>query len=311
MAKAALVRYPDRHTRALRKAIGQGLSVDPERVVCGNGSMELIDLVILGAKRLVCLAPSFGGYAEAACRHGVFVSRFEAPDFQVSPGLVPDLKVGDVLVLGHPNNPTGKALAPEVVDGLLERCESAGATLLLDEAFWELATPAWKEIPAMIRHAGSDALVVVRAATKVYALPGLRLGYAITTPSRAQSMREQMLPWSVNAVADATAASLFQPSYLERSREMIRIERERLTRALSSMPGVAEVVSSDVNFLLFRLKVSAESVFCRLKREGILVRTCSSFDGLKGEWLRIAVRTARENGALIRALEEILRKEDI
>ena len=203
-----------------------------------------------------------------------------------------------MVLLGQPNNPTGLMLDParlrEFAAGHLE------TLFVVDEAFADFVA----DYATLVRDLPVN-VVVLRSMTKFFAIPGLRLGFAVASPDMAARMREHLLPWSVNALAQAAgAAVLSDRDYADRSRQFVREQRESLAAGLGAIPGLF-VYPGCANFLLVRLNrsdVDAPALAARLIRRGIAIRVCDNYPGLDGRFFRVAVRTPQENARLLEEL---------
>jgi cobyric acid synthase CobQ len=203
-----------------------------------------------------------------------------------------------MVLLGQPNNPTGLMLDParlrEFAAGHLE------TLFVVDEAFADFVA----DYPTLMRDLPPN-VVVLRSMTKFFAIPGLRLGFAVASPNMAARMREHLLPWSVNAMAQAAgAAVLADRDYADRSRRFVREQRESLAAGLGAIPGLF-VYPGCANFLLVRLNrsdIDAPALAARLIRRGIAIRVCDNYPGLDGRFFRVAVRTPQENARLLEEL---------
>lgn len=202
-------------------------------------------------------------------------------------------------MLCNPHNPTGRLLTPPE---LLAISDATPATVLVDEAFIDLTDAG--EAGSVISHVQRRPnLVVIRSLTKFYAMPGLRVGYAIARPdlvSRLDAVRD---PWSVSTAAQAAAlAALSDRDYAQRTRDWLCTERPFLAGALGRLPGYAVATPPSANFILVRAPEPAHAIQEQLGPQGILIRDCRSFQGLTEYHMRIAVRTRADNLRLLKAL---------
>jgi threonine-phosphate decarboxylase len=152
-------------------------------------------------------------------------------------------------------------------------------------------------------------LILLRSFTKFYALPGLRIGYSVSSVRTAAILCQSRTPWSVNALAQGAAeVAIRDRAHARRSLTFLRRERERVAKRLSSLTGLL-VFPSQANFLLLELPKTcrAQAVAAELKRRGLLIRDCSHVTGLTPRTIRVAIRARRENDRLIAALRTILR----
>ena len=318
----SLVHYPDPDSRELVSAIAAYYSVPENQIIVGNGSTELLYALTRAAAltRAVIPAPSYIDYATAARRAGMEVHTLPLRE---SDGFTLDWQELDkalaakcdadilcacdaggtpatrrMVLLGQPNNPTGLMLDParlrEFAAGHLD------SLFVVDEAFADFVA----DYPTLMRDLPAN-VVVLRSMTKFFAIPGLRLGFAVASPNMAARMREHLLPWSVNALAQAAgAAVLADRAYADRSRQFVQEQRQSLAAGLGAIPGLF-VYPGCANFLLVRLNrsdIDAPTLASRLIRQGIAIRVCDNYPGLDGRFFRVAVRTPQENARLLEEL---------
>jgi threonine-phosphate decarboxylase len=186
---------------------------------------------------------------------------------------------------------------------IAEQAEREGATLVVDESFMD-----FDDADTFVKEAIQKPHVVcLRAFTGLFGLAGLRAGYAVANDEIIGGLRAAQEPWTVSAPAEQAAiAALRDWWFVKRTRKLIAEERDRLLSELRLLPGV-EPFPASANFVFVKL-ASMDSVTLteKLALRGLLIRDCSSFPGLGRRFVRIAVRTRRENKQLIKALREIL-----
>jgi L-threonine-O-3-phosphate decarboxylase len=302
-AHADAGRYPEPNAGRLCRAIARFVGCTPAMVMAGNGSSELIFLAARafgtpGRPGLVA-TPTFAEYGRALRAAGVHALELRCfgPD---GAGLEPAIDAArsaepGVIFVCSPNNPTGDLLPDDRLEELRRAARTVGAVLVIDEAYRELGgvpDSRWFE---------REGVVVLRSLTKLYAIPGLRVGYALGSPDLIGAMREQQPPWSVSAPAIAAALrALRERAFVRRSVARIIEARARLTDGLRRA-GFA-VLGSDANFVLVEVG-DAGSARKRLLERGIAVRDCSSF-GLPSH-VRIAVPRLEDVDRVISAMEEL------
>ena len=252
-----------------------------------------------GIEAIACAAKGFGGHAVAQptfqeygalCGGHRDVLRPELADYRPLPG--------ETLWLCNPNNPTGDALPREAVLALLERLEAVGGRLVVDEAFIDYC-PEHSVRDLVKDH---PALIVPGSLTKVLAIPGVRLGYLAAHPSVAGRLREGLLPWRMNCVADAVAAAL--PGHEGDFREIRRLNDARRAAFAEALAGIGvKVYPSAANFLLCDFGKDMRPDIERLREMGLLVRPCGMFPGLTHGHVRLCVRTEGENVRLVEAMK--------
>ena len=298
--------YPDPQQQRLREGIASFEGIGPDHIICGNGASELIMAAVhaVKPKKALVTAPCYAGYAAALRAEDVVAEEYplrEEKDFALDEGILEKITADtDIVFIADPNNPNGKLISPELKKEITEKCAECGAVLMIDECFLPL-TGEWeerKEIPDKALH--------LRAFTKTFAIPGIRLGYMVSCDLELlESIRKHLPEWNVSRVAERTgeaaAKVLAETDYIERSVRMIREERSYLTGEFARC-GI-RVYPGDANYLLIR---SAPDLYDRLLAKGIMVRRCANFSGLDETYFRIAVRRHKDNETLIKAIGEIL-----
>ncbi|BAC91364.1 threonine-phosphate decarboxylase CobD [Gloeobacter violaceus] len=300
---ADLLHYPAPHGSDLQSALAARLGIEPERIVCGNGAAELLTWAgreCARAGRTVLPIPAFGDYRRAlAAFDAPYISVPLAADFSLPKTLPP----GDAVMLANPHNPSGYLYSPTALAALFDRFK----LLIFDEAFIDfLDDPAAFSALCGPAHPG---LIVIRSLTKFYSLPGLRLGYAVLPVAMAARWQAWRDPWPVNALAQHLGvAALADLDFERRTRAWLGPARSRLAAGLALLPGLT-VLPGAANFLLVQSAASAVHLQAELlRRHRLLIRHCTSYDGLGERYFRVAVRGESENDLLTGALAEILAK---
>lgn len=306
--------YPEPQGGELKQEVAFRLGMTPSQVAVGNGACELIYLLChtLSPRAALIPCPTFSEYARAVRTGGGRVdqvemregSRFRLPTER----LVASLRTGryDLVVICNPNNPTGTLARLDELDAVAQAAERADTWMLVDESFLGFHREA-QQLSALGLSSRYRRLMVLVSLTKLYCLPGLRLGYLVGPTHLVTRLEEKRDPWSVNSLAQlAGLECLRQTEYLARTRELLPRYRAGLLTSLTSIPGI-HVFPSEANFLLCRLdRTSATDLSGQLAHQHILVRECSEFPGLDSSYLRVAVRQAEENERLVRAIAAVL-----
>ncbi|MCZ8519378.1 MULTISPECIES: cobyric acid synthase [Paenibacillus] len=303
--------YPDPAVRELRRRLSAKHGVAPECILVGNGAAELIDLAVRVLRPAVTglARPSFKEYEDAVLKSGGAVRDIPLHEEHGFGLQLEDLEEAaaccDLLFLGSPNNPTGGLLAQAV----RERLAEGGPASVVDEAFLDFL-PEEEELSLAKAAASNPNLIVLRSMTKFYAIPGLRLGYAVAHPDRIQAMKELQVPWSVNAFAQwIGAAVLDDRAYEERTRAWLPPAREKLLAALRKLGLLAW--DSRTNYVLCSLRPlgwTASELQAAMGRRGILIRDASLFPGLDASFVRLAVKLPEQNRRLLAVMAEVLHK---
>ncbi len=310
-----IVHYPDSDAGGLRRSLAEYHSLEAGNIAVANGSTELIYLVprLLKNARGLIIGPAFSEYAKAMALAGMEYSFFllnPGEDFALSlEALDERLAQGiGILFLCNPGNPTGKLLPLSEVEKILALCHSRGVFAVLDEAFIDFceAESAKKLVPY------NNGTLLLRSMTKFFAIPGLRLGYAIASQEVIARLETLSPPWSVNTLAQlAGIASLADAPYIRRTVDYVVSESSFLAAELAAIPGLLPHPSA-ANYLLVEVKKGPPAGILRdlLLEKRILIRSCANFAGLDDSSFRVAVRTRGENEILLSALREIFVKKN-
>ncbi len=306
-AALPLVRhYPDPSHEAVKEALSDRLSVPRDRIVCGNGAVEVMELVLraIAPQRVYILEPAFSEYAALAARCGATVQRLSAafePGSQAPPIPVPDgAAAGDVVIVNNPHNPTGTRWTAQQWQGAAALWEARGAYTLFDESLIDFLDDA-PQCTALQTEDRAERRIVVRSLTKMYAIPGLRFGYAVAPRAIAARIESNRDPWSVNVLAQAAATvALVEGFGFERgTRERMREERTFVRGSWGAHRAVW-LHEPHANFFLARF-ASPSCAACIVQEaaaQGAMLRECSSFAGLDGAHLRVAIRQHADNAWL-------------
>ncbi|MGD9420335.1 MAG: cobyric acid synthase [Verrucomicrobiota bacterium JB025] len=301
---SSLVHYPDPDCSELLAAAAECYQVPQDELVAANGTEELLCWLprILGKPRALVPVPGYVDYARTARAAGLEVVTLplaEGNGFRLDLSALEQALRGDEIVyLGHPNNPTGLALDAPAVRALIAR--HPRTFFIIDEAFADFVS----DCDRFYRDRLPNTLVLL-SLTKIFAVPGLRIGCAAASPGVIRQLREVLPPWSVNTLAQAVGATaLADRQYVAETRRFVREQRESQAERLAALPGL-RIYPGEANFLLVRItagKLRAPELAERLLARGIAIRTCDNFDGLDDRFFRVAVRTTGENERLVEAL---------
>lgn len=302
--------YPDPEALEFRREVARHFPIWPENVIAGNGAAELLDLILrfLDPKRALLVEPTFPEYRRTLNLLGSqirTVSLREKDSFQIPfAELVNALQGVEVLVLAHPNNPTGTFLAKTEVLRLLGEAKRRNIFCVLDEAFVD-----WIPDLTLAREMRDDAsFFIIRSLTKFFSLPGIRIGYGLGPRKLIEKLQAFQVPWSCNRLAQCLGvAALRDNAFGEASRDWLTREREWLESSLREIPGL-KVYPSAANFLLVRSGAGAEKSRPseELGKQGIYVRDLTEFPALGPSYFRVAVRKREENMKLIETLKHLL-----
>jgi threonine-phosphate decarboxylase len=304
--------YPDRQQRELRALVASRQNIGPECIVFGNGATQLLYVVAryIAPRNVMLVVPGFSeNHAALASVQSHVIefrlrpeSRFRF-DMEVFIDQLRKTKP-DCVFLTNPNNPTGSAIPYNDLVRVAELCSKSRSYFVVDESFIDFTREP--SLSRLIER--SRFLIVIHSLTKFLALPGLRIGYLAAHRAVARRIAFAVEPWSVNTLALAAAAeSIKDHSYQRRSLALVAKEREYLLGGLEKFDWL-EAYSSQVNFLLVRLKprkLRGDVLRHELEKLHILIRDSKGFGGLGPQFFRVAVRTHNENHRLLDALRVV------
>lgn len=306
----SLQKYPDIKYRRLRKNISDYLGVDDSQVIPGNGATEIIYLLMRNLRgRLAIINPTFSEYRKGAELAGLSVVDFVMDwkkDFKLDLDEIYRRKDEfDSIFICNPNNPDGSV---REIKKLLEFAEKEGKLLIVDETFIEFAdSEKDRSLVNMVEK--SKNLFIIRAVTKFFGIPGIRLGYGISSNRELlQKMYDEKEPWTINSFADSASDFIFkEEEYIRKSKEYFSKERVCMINEINKIDGI-KAFNSDANFILVRFenKNVLDVKENLLKRAGLLIRDASNFIGLDSSFARVAIKNHEQNIVLVDAIRSVL-----
>lgn len=311
----SLLDYPDPDYIALLNDISSFHDVEIDDVFVGNGAIEMIykSFEFIAPNRALIVAPTFVEYERALIRVGCkpdFLILTDEQEFKLNiENLMDKSKDYDLIVFCSPNNPTGRAVPKSDIIKLLNHIESSPdnrCKLFLDEAFLDFIG---EEQSMTEQYRGYKNLFILRSATKFFAIPGLRLGYVITSNQGFKKYyHDAKIPWSINRVAEEVfRASLSDKDYIRKTVQTNMISRENMFDGLSSINDIT-VFPSEGNYLFFRLDKELDLRNALLEK-GVVIRSCDNYIGLDKRYYRVAVKKHEDNMLLINLLREVLNRD--
>ena len=303
---AAVNRYPDPDAAALKAMLRHALEVPAgAELLLGNGSDELIQMLAMAVARpgavVMGVQPSFVMFGMIATFTG---ARYVGVDLREDFSLdierllaAVERERPAVVFIAHPNNPTGNLFDTGLIERLIE---AAPGLVVVDEAYHAFAGASF--MARLPRHPN---LLVMRTLSKL-GLAGIRLGVLAGGPGWLRELDKVRLPYNINTLTQIVATEMLKHgSVLTEQAGAIKVERGRLLRELSGMPGIT-AYPSDANFILFRTS-KAERVFDGLKQRGVLIKSLHGSHRLLADCLRVTVGTPDENTAFLTALKQALK----
>lgn len=307
-----LEKYPDPDYVELRESIGRYNGIDIENIVVGNGATEILFLYMksLKPKKAYIVAPSFAEYRRALesidCEIEYFIlDEKENFNFDVE-RFINSIPQCDLVVICNPNNPTGNFISLENIQKINKELKKRGIKLFIDEAFIEFIK-GWEDFTAV--NLKDSNIFIMRALTKFFAVPGLRLGYGISYDREImKTIPKYKEPWSINSFADiAGKVMLWDREYIEKSEKWIEEEKIWFYNETLKMNGIKSY-RTNTNFILIKLlNKTSDEVREKMIEKGIVIRDASNFVGLDNHYIRLAIKDRENNRKVLQSLSEVVR----
>ncbi|GAA0739197.1 histidinol-phosphate transaminase [Clostridium oceanicum] len=284
------------------------IKFENEDIVLGNGAIEIIDLSISLFNSITIVVPSFVEYKDCSKKWGLNInySKLNGDMTYNYENIKESLKNSDALIIANPNNPSGNVIDKDKFKAVLEFAEKNNKTIIIDEAFVEFTGK--KNISLLNLCSKYKCIIIIRALTKFFALPGVRFGYGITkNKNLIKKIKEKQNPWNINSLAEvAVNYVLKDEKYINKSIEYIEKEREFILKNLREINIFEKVYKTNSNFVLCKLK-NLKSGYIKdvLLKSGIVIRECFDFETLDENYIRFAIKSRENNNKLISLLKNI------
>lgn len=310
----AITTYPDREYTSLRRCIADYVDAGPEQIIVGNGSTELISLIIQlnRPKKAMIIGPTYSEYEREIKLGGgtcLYYPLKEADGFVIN---LSDFTAKlndtiDMLVICNPNNPTSTCIDNKQMRRILDVCKEHGIFVMIDETYVEFAADVAK-ITAVPLTQYYDNLIILRGTSKFFAAPGLRLGYAVTgNRDLIRSINQRQNPWSISSLAAIAGEIMFTDhDYMRQTRALISSERDRMYDLLNRHPDY-KVYEPSANFLLVKLlreDQTSDALFEKAIRQNMMIRDCSTFPFLDERYIRFCIMSPEMNDKLMHCILE-------
>ena len=294
----SITALPEVDAKDIAKKFAHRYGLDPECVLAGNGTTQFIYAIpqVLRTRKALILGPTYSDYADACIMHSIdfdYLIAGESLLFQPDIGsLKNEIKGYDTVFICNPNNPTGTLISAQEIKMI---CLSFPDTnFILDESYLSFVEDGDK---ASMKGSDLSNLIVLNSMSKIFRIPGLRVGFLIASKSVINKFNKYMLPWSVNSLGQAAVSYLMMQktesdNFIEKTREFIKTERKNLSEKLEGT-GRIKVFPSTTVFMLARLpdNLTSDKACEHLLQNRILVRNCSNFKGLSEQFIRISLKT--------------------
>ncbi|MEK6714547.1 MAG: histidinol-phosphate transaminase [Candidatus Omnitrophota bacterium] len=299
-------RYPEGSCFYLKERLAQRLKLKPQNLLFGNGSDELIDIIIktlVGIDEEVITAKTtFLEYEIITKVNGRKVKTVPLTNFKYDLEAIKDKinKKTKVIFIANPNNPTGTYLNAKEVERFLKGLPSH-LIVVFDEAYNEFVDCA--DFPDTEKYLFSKNIIILRTFSKVYGLAGLRIGYALARPEFISFMEKARPPFNVNSLAQAGAlAALADKNFIFKIRNLILKEKKYLYRALDGLR--LDYIPSQANFILIDVKRDTVKIFKEMLKCGVIVRDMAQY-GLN-TYIRATIGKPSENKRFIEVLKKVV-----
>lgn len=308
----AIMSYPDREYSSLRKCISDYVKTDPENVIVGNGSTELISLFIQikHPKKALIVGPTYSEYEREVALGGgstLYHRLEEEKDFALDlKALEKDLTMDiDLLVICNPNNPTSSSITRSEMRKILDICKQKGIFVMVDETYVEFSEDILKITSAPLTNYYNN-IIILRGISKFFAAPGLRLGYAICgNIDLLKEMNQRKNPWTINSLAAIAGEIMFtDEQYIQDTRSLIATERTRICQRLNAQDHI-KCFTPTANFVLIKIlkdNITSMDLFEAAIRKGFMIRDCSTFPFLNNKFVRFCFMSPKVNDELIAVL---------
>lgn len=308
-----LDKYPDPNYKSLTASIANYEGVDEDYIVPGNGATEIIFLLIeaLKPKKALTLAPTFLEYDRALKRNNCHTQYYyldEKKNYKIDKQdlldkITEDL---DLLIICNPNNPTGQIIGKEDLEEILKRCKEKEVFLMMDEAFIDFVHMEEKKSMKSFINKFNN-LLIIKAMTKFFAIPGLRLGYGLTSNlDIIEKISNIKMPWSINSFASLAGKTLLEDKdYILESKKFFVKERDYIYKKLNEIDKI-RVFKPEANYVFLKLLVDDIDFKERLIKRKILIRHCDNYINLSNRCYRVAIKDRYSNDKLINSLKEVL-----
>lgn len=304
--------YPDREYCNLRKCMANYVGTEPENIIVGNGSTELISLFIQieHPRKALILGPTYSEYEREVALGGgttLYYPLKEENGFRLDTDHFTS-KLDDsldLLILCNPNNPTSSCISIDDMRKILDVCKEHDIYVMVDETYIEFVDDV-AHTSAVPLTAYYNNIIILRGTSKFFAAPGLRLGYAITgNEDLLRNMNQRKNPWTINSLAVIAGELMFQDKdYIAATRDLVLSERQRMYELFQASERFRPYKPT-ANFMLLRIMdddLTSQDLFDRAIREGMMIRDCSTFPFLNDKFIRFCFMKPEDNDRLAECL---------
>ena len=300
--------YPDPKSENVISSLEKYTHLSKSNIIVGNGAIEILYnfcfAFLSKTTKVLIHVPTFQEYETAVKLSNCKISYFKSLNLSTNiDSFISQIPKSGCIFLCNPNNPTGELLSKKELLSIIIVAKKLKTIVFIDECFIELVPKSNESVISYVKK--YDNLFILRSLTKSFGLPGLRIGYACGSKEIIKILQKIKIPWSVNSLAqDAANAVIKNTSYLKKSNIIIKKELKYLEDNIPILNGF-ECISSSTNFILIKIKYDSTKLQTKLLKNKILIRDCKNFRGLDNHYIRIAVKSHKDNVKLVKALEKI------
>jgi threonine-phosphate decarboxylase len=311
--------YPDPNPVEFKEKIAEyvGHGVDAENILLGNGSIELIYMITEALPqnfKAVIPVPSFSEYEKASLRVGGEVTFVQLPaDFSMDTEKIKAAVTDDtkIMCICNPHSPSGRLYTKDEVMTLVDFCQKKDIIFSIDENYIEFAEEGDKNtVAGEVKN--YENLFVIRSVTKFFGMAGLRFGYAVAATNLIEKLETVRQPWSMNGLVNTVTLAAFNDiEFINRTKETIAKNKAQLSQDLASIEGL-QVYPSTTNFLLVKIlnrKLTSTMLKELLAKERILIRDCCTFMGMDDSYIRVTIRSEKDNKILVETIKRVMAKQ--
>ncbi|MCG8473622.1 MAG: pyridoxal phosphate-dependent class II aminotransferase [Desulfobacterales bacterium] len=311
---STIVSLPEVDAGHIKGLLAEKYGISPELILAGNGTTEFIYSIprALKTRRALIVGPTYADYRDACEMYGAeadFLVAQKENAFCVDAMDIAEASTGyDTVFLCNPNNPTGTMVSPEAIKTMAE--SRPEVRFVIDESYLPFACDAYGQSVARF---GLANVIVLNSMSKVFRIPGLRVGFLMAPAAIISEFEKYVLPWSVNAMAQAAVTFILEggqaiDAFLSSTRSYVKKEKDRFVAALEAMEGITPF-SAETYFVICELhgENKAADLWAALAKEAVLIRDCTNFIGLEGEFVRFSLKEEAVNDRLIELLKKHLK----
>ena len=311
---ATIIRLPEVDAGEIKGKLAGKYGIKPESILAGNGTTEFIYTIprALKTKRALIVGPTYADYRDACTMNGVeadFLVTQKEKSFRIDPMDIAEAAEGyDTVFFCNPNNPTGTMVGPEAIKAMAEA--KPEVRFIIDESYLPFACDAYGESVAKYQLPN---IITLNSMSKVFRIPGLRVGFLMAPPAIIAEFEKYVLPWTVNAMAQAAVNFILSggdamDEFLKNTRDFVAEEKERFANELNGLEGIT-AYTAESYFIICELhgENTAAGLWEAMAQDALLIRDCTNFIGLEGEFVRFSLKDKETNDHLLELLKKHLK----